>query len=64
MRSTIRRLTPLWKTARTSVLTLGGFGSLTAAAWTGLGLWAGLAATGLSCFAVEYLAEDEKGTSR
>ncbi|MFF4479459.1 hypothetical protein ACFY1A_20905 [Streptomyces sp. NPDC001520] len=53
----IRKLMPLWGQARTAVLTLAGFGGLTAAAWTvtpGLGLAAG----GVSCLVLEYLTSD------
>lgn len=52
----LRPLLPLWQRARTAVLTVAGFGGLTASAWTGLGTWAGLAAGGLSCLIVEYLS--------
>lgn len=47
------------RAARSAVLTLTGFGALTASAWTGLGTWAGLAAGGLSCLVVEYLTGEE-----
>jgi hypothetical protein len=46
--------------ARTELLTLGGFGSLTASAWVAFGLAAGLAATGLSALVVEFLTGDEE----
>jgi hypothetical protein len=55
--SPIRKLAPLWGRARTTVLTMAGFGGLTAAAWT-VALPLGLAVAGLSCFALEYLADD------
>lgn len=58
MSSRIRKLAPLWTQARTAVLTVAGFGGLTASAWTGLGTWAGLAAGGLSCLVIEYLTSD------
>jgi hypothetical protein len=57
--SRLRKLAPLWARARTTVLALGGFGGLTAAAWTGLGTPAGLAAGGLSCLIVEYLTGED-----
>ena len=43
--------------ARTALLSIGGFGSLTAAAWS-VSLPAGLAAAGLSLLVLEYLADD------
>ncbi|MCF3101434.1 hypothetical protein IPZ58_07550 [Streptomyces roseoverticillatus] len=55
---TIKKLVPLWTRARVTVLTLGGFGSLTAAAWT-VALPLGLAVAGLSCFALEYLTDND-----
>ncbi|MFE0378347.1 hypothetical protein ACFW1M_22815 [Streptomyces inhibens] len=61
--SPIRRLAPLWGRARTTLLTLAGFGGLTAAAWT-VALPLGLAAAGLSCFALEYLTADDNGRTR
>lgn len=57
--SRLRKLGPLWAKARTSVLTVAGFGGLTASAWVGLGAWAGLAAGGVSCLIVEYLGGDD-----
>lgn len=53
----IRKLAPLWGQARTAVLTLAGFGGLTAAAWT-VALPLGLAAGGVSCLVLEYLTSD------
>lgn len=53
----IRKLAPLWGQARTAVLTLAGFGGLTAAAWT-VALPFGLAAGGVSCLVLEYLTSD------
>ncbi|NGO68529.1 hypothetical protein [Streptomyces boncukensis] len=44
--------------ARTALLTTGGFGTLTASAWIGLGTWAGLAAGGVSLLLLEYLTND------
>lgn len=49
--------------ARTAVMTVAGFGSLTASAWTAFGTAAGLAATGVSFLIVEFLTTDE-GTKR
>lgn len=46
--------------ARTELLTLGGFGSLTASAWTAFGLAAGLAALGVSALVIEFLTGDEE----
>lgn len=46
--------------ARTELLTLTGFGSLTASAWTAFGLAAGLAAVGVSALVVEFLTGDEE----
>jgi hypothetical protein len=46
--------------ARTAVFTLAGFGALTAAAWTWLGLSAGLAAAGLSLLVIELLSGGER----
>lgn len=59
----IRKLAPLWGAARTTVLTLGGFSALTAAAWT-VALPLGLAVGGLSCFALEYLTSSPEGSKR
>ena len=59
--SPVRKLAPLWARARTTVLTMAGFGGLTAAAWT-VALPLGLAVAGLSCFALEYLADDNGRT--
>ena len=53
----IRRLAPLWRTARSGALSVAGFGSLTAAAWM-VAAPLGLAAAGLSFFALEYLTGD------
>ncbi|MEU2510557.1 hypothetical protein [Streptomyces syringium] len=61
--SAIKKLMPLWGRARTTVLTLSGFGGLTAAAWT-VALPLGLAVGGLSCFALEYLTETDGGRTR
>lgn len=49
---------------RTALLTSGGFASLTASAWTGIGLWAGLAAGGVSLLLLEYLTNDGEGARR
>lgn len=46
--------------ARTELLTLGGFGSLTASVWTAFGLSAGLAAIGVSALVLEFLTGDEE----
>jgi hypothetical protein len=46
--------------ARRPLLTLAGFGALTASAWTWLGLSAGLAAAGLSCLLIELLSGGER----
>lgn len=46
--------------ARSAVLSVAGFGSLTASAWTALGTWAGLGALGVSCLLLEYLTGDEE----
>jgi len=46
--------------ARTTLLTLSGFGSLTASAWVAFGLAAGLAATGVSALVLEFLTGDEE----
>lgn len=53
----VRKLGPLWARVRTAALTVGGLGCLTAAAWT-MALPAGLAAAGVSLFALEYLTND------
>lgn len=45
--------------ARTTLLTLAGFGSLTASAWVAFGLAAGLAASGVSALVLEYLTGDD-----
>ncbi|MFF8901676.1 hypothetical protein ACF082_29815 [Streptomyces lydicus] len=59
--SPVRKLAPLWGRARSTLLTLCGFGGLTAAAWT-VALPLGLAVAGLSCFALEYLTDDNGRT--
>ncbi|NUP23454.1 MAG: hypothetical protein HOZ81_46850 [Streptomyces sp.] len=46
---------------RTELLTLSGFGSLTASAWTAFGTAAGLAALGVSALLVEFLTGSEDG---
>lgn len=53
-----RRL-PRWRTIRTAVLSVAGFGMLTAAAWT-LHLAAGLAAGGVSLLILEALSGGER----
>ena len=45
--------------ARTAVLTVAGFGGLTASAWATWGLGAGLGCFGASCLLVEYLSGEE-----
>lgn len=57
--SRLRKLIPLWAQARTSVLTVAGFGSLTASAWTAWGTAAGLAVGGVSCLVLEFLGGDD-----
>ncbi len=47
-----------WTGARTPVLTVGGFGFLSAAAWT-LHVAAGLAAIGVALLILEYLTSSE-----
>ena len=47
--------------ARTALLTVSGFGWLSASAWEVLGAGAGFAAIGLSCLVIEYLSD---GTDR
>lgn len=47
--------------ARTAVLTVGGFSSLTASVGLAFGLAAGLAAGGVSLLLVEFLSGDGKG---
>jgi hypothetical protein len=49
------RLTARWPKLRSAVLQIGGLGCLSAAAWEVNGA-AGLAATGLSLFVLEYLS--------
>lgn len=46
------------RAARSGLLTTGGLASLTAGAWEGLGMWAGLVAGGLSLLVLEYLTSD------
>lgn len=45
--------------ARTTLLTLAGFSSLTASAWVSFGIGAGLAALGASALVLEYLTDDQ-----
>lgn len=54
---TLARTLPTWRTIRTALLSLTGFGLLSAAAWT-ISLTLGLAAAGLSLLIVEYLTAD------
>lgn len=49
------------RSLRTELLTLSGFGSLTASAWTAFGTAAGLAALGASALLVEFLTSSEGG---
>lgn len=53
-----RRL-PSWAALRTLLLSIGGFGMLTAAAWT-LHVAAGLAAAGVSLLILEALSGGER----
>jgi hypothetical protein len=46
-----------WQAARTPILAIGGFGFLSAAAWS-LSMPAGLAAVGVSLLVVEFLSGD------
>jgi hypothetical protein len=48
------RVLPRWATIRTLLLSLAGFGCLTAAAWS-VATWAGLAVAGVSLLLIEYL---------
>lgn len=58
-----RRL-PSWRTARTAVLTLGGFGLIDAGVWHGFGATAGLVATGVSLFLLEWLTQEDSRDRR
>jgi len=60
-RLTVRLTVPTLRTAREVGLTVGGLGLLTAGAWNGLGLWAGLVASGLSFLTLEFLTRPEPG---
>lgn len=53
----LARTIPTWRKVRTTLLSLAGFGCLTAAAWT-VNLTLGLAAAGLSVLLVEFLSGD------
>lgn len=53
------RTLPRWAQVRTTVLSLAGFGLLTAGAFT-FALWAGLIAAGVSCLVLEALAGSER----
>jgi hypothetical protein len=55
MTSLIARL----EAARTAVLTIAGFSSLTASAWTVWGTGAGLAGAGASLLLLEFLSGEE-----
>jgi len=55
---------PTLRTFREIGLTVSGLGLLTAGAWNGLGLWAGLVAGGLSCLILEYLSRPEPNGTR
>ena len=63
-RVTIRLALPTLRTAREVGLTVGGLGLLTAGAWNGLGLWAGLVAGGLSCLTLEFLTRPQSPATR
>lgn len=52
------RVLPTVAAARTILLSLAGFGLLTAAAWS-LATWAGLATAGTSLLIIEYLTADQ-----
>lgn len=56
LRTRARSLTGLWRRVRTAILSVGGFGLLSAAAWT-LHVAAGLAVAGLSLLVLEWLSE-------
>lgn len=58
-----QRLMAALARVRTTALTLAGFSGLTAAAWT-VALPLGLAVAGLSCFALEYLTDNDGRTRR
>jgi hypothetical protein len=45
---------------RTAIFTLGGFGALTASAWTWVGMPAGLAVGGASLLIIEALSGGER----
>lgn len=55
---------PSMRSVREWVLTTGGLGSLTAGAWTALGLWAGLLAAGISLLLLNWLAGEPAPTER
>ncbi len=60
MRSRLTGLNGWSIRVRTTIFTVGGFGALTAASWTWLGLPGGLAAGGLSLLIIEVLSGGER----
>lgn len=56
---TVARLLPRWSTIRTAVLSVAGFGLLTAAAWY-LHIAAGLAVGGVSLLILEALSGSDR----
>lgn len=60
----MRRIVSRLQAARTALLSVAGFGTLTASAWTAWGVAPGLAAAGASILVLEYLADDGKGGTR
>ena len=55
----LRKALPRWQAARTTILSLSGFGLLSAAAAT-VDTGLGLAAAGISLLIVEFLSEDDQ----
>jgi hypothetical protein len=45
--------------ARSALLTLSGFASITASVWTAFGVAAGLASLGVTFLVIEYLSREE-----
>jgi hypothetical protein len=59
VRKLVNKLKPALKKGRSAVLTVAGFGFLSAAAWS-FNMMLGMAAVGVSCLIVDWLVEEEK----
>lgn len=60
----VRLRVPRLDALRPALLTIGGLGALTAAAWDAAGTAAGLAAGGVSLLLLEWLTRPTAGSTR